>query len=110
MLELEAQIRATLPDATIIRHVPGDSFFVDVGNVTFCLARPWSRSYETKAAWPVTVTLVPSPEPKSWECQTLADVMETLRWPAIVPAVRTVTMAQLRARAGMVSPPWARAS
>ncbi|MGH7437276.1 MAG: hypothetical protein ACRENE_16490 [Polyangiaceae bacterium] len=84
-----------------LENVPGDYFIVEIGRSTFSVNPPSSTSYETKATWPIYVTPVPSPEPKSWECHTLDEIVETLRWPTVIPKVRTISVSKLRAKAGM---------
>jgi hypothetical protein len=101
MHQVEAHILSAVPEAEILQNVPGDSLIVRLARNTFSVSPPFRSSYEAKATWPIYVTPVPSPEPRSWECHTLDEIIETLAWPDTIPAVRTATVAEIRARAGI---------
>ncbi len=101
MRQVVAHIRSIAPNVTITENLPGDSIIAHVGGRDFAVSPPFRSSYEAEATWPICVTPIPSPEPKSWDCRTLDEIGETLRWPSVAPRVRTVTATELRERAGL---------
>jgi hypothetical protein len=103
--QVEAHVRVQAPGAVITHNLAGDSFIVALSGHpaahTFSISPRFSSSYDTVATWPIYVTPIPSPEPKSWECRTLDQIAETLRWPSLIPKVPTKSAAELQAEAGI---------
>lgn len=88
MGQVEAHVRSVAPNARITENLPGDIIIVDLGaGRTFQISPPYSSSYETPATWPIYVTPIPS-EAGGWECHTLDEIGETLRWPSVIPKIR----------------------
>jgi hypothetical protein len=101
MQQVVAHVRRIAPNVKVTENVPGDTVIVHIGAQTFAVEPPFRSSYEAEATWPIYVSPIPRPELKSWECRTMDEISETLRWPSVTPKVRIVTASEVRERAGL---------
>jgi len=106
MSQIQVQIRNIQPSAMFSHpNLAADNFTVQLGRLgmIFSISPAFDRTMEAIAEWPVYVCPVPPPTALSgsWECRTMEEIMETLRWPGHIPNVRIKSVAELRAEAGI---------
>jgi hypothetical protein len=95
MRQVATHVRSIAPNFAVTENLPGDSLIVHINGRDFAVSPPFRSSYEAEATWPIFVTPIPSPEARAWECRTLDEISETLRWPSVMPRVRTVAPSEL---------------
>ena len=96
MQQVEAHVRATVPDVEITDPRFGDSFFVR-GSIDNFSVGPL-QSTGAPAAWPIYVHPTQSLD-TYLECEALDHVTEALRWPLVAPTIRTLTLVEAREKA-----------
>lgn len=101
LAEVAEQIGRTKPKARVTLQAPNDQLLVRINRRIFAMATSMKRA----TTWPVYVTPVPPPNEHagSWACVSIEDVLATLDWPQVQPAVRIASVEEVRA--GVVTEP-----
>jgi len=101
MQQIKTHILSVAPDTEFTDNLVADNFTAHLGRGRIFQISPiTTRSYDTVAEWPLYVVAIPPPEPGPWECHTMEEILETLRFPTVFPNVRRISVAEMRERAG----------